>query len=106
MEDNMRKIIEEVRELISQGKFAECEAIISTAMFQYPHDPAPHNLMGIMLEAKHYHSDAMKHFRAALALDSTYEPAAWNLNCYGTLPGEVHGAYYESDCHTYKNVGN
>ena len=41
---------------------------------------------------------AMKHFRAALALDPTYEPASYNLEQYGTMTlEEKHCAFDEED---------
>lgn len=53
-------------------------------MSKYPHAPQTHNLMGIILEKKEEHAAAMKHFRAALALDPTYYPAKHNLDMYGS----------------------
>lgn len=101
MEDSLLSVIKEVKELILQKRFKECEAIICTAMFEYPHEAIPHNLMGLMLEEKNCHSEAMKHFRAAYALNPSYKPVLWNINCYGgslkSLLGSL-GAFCEKDC--------
>lgn len=85
MEEKFNILINQTKKLINQKKFNECEAIICTAMFENPHDAVPHNLMGLMLESEGLHVDAMKHFRAALALDPTYIPANRNLDCYGSF---------------------
>ena len=51
-------------------------------MSEAPHAPEPHNLMGIILENENDHIGAMKHFRAAWALDPTYLPARFNMEQY------------------------
>ena len=48
-------------------------------MAENPHCAIPHNLMGILLEKEANHVLAMKHFRAAYALDPTYIPARYNM---------------------------
>lgn len=105
MEKELISTIEQVRELMHERKYEECEALISTAMFEYPHDAVPHNLMGLMLEYKGFHAEAMKHFRAAYALDPSYRPAKWNLDCFGgfTMPHPC--AYFESDCEVHSKQG-
>ena len=52
-------------------------------MLQNPHSAIPHNLMGILMEKENNHVLAMKHFRAAYALDPTYIPARYNMEQYG-----------------------
>jgi Tfp pilus assembly protein PilF len=89
-----------VRELIDSRDYEKCEALIRSAMGEYPHAPEPHNLIGIMLEKKGDHLAAMKHFRAASALDPAYRPARQNLDCYGTFFSNGKCAYDESDCRT------
>jgi len=101
MEKDLISTIEQAKELISERKFKECEALICTAMFEYPHDAVPHNLMGLMLENKNSHAEAMKHFRAACALDPTYRPSSWNLECFGNFTMPHHYAYFDKDCDTY-----
>ena len=41
---------------------------------------------------------AMKHFRAAWALDPAYLPARQNLDTFGTFFSHGKSAYDESDC--------
>jgi len=87
-----------VREYIGQGKYNECMRLIIEVMGKYPHDPEPHNLFGILLEKEGDHITAMKHFRAALALDLTYIPARCNLDRYGSVFPAGQIAYDETDC--------
>lgn len=87
-----------VRTLVINGEYDKCNEMICEAMEHYPHDPEPHNLMGIVLEHTGDHSRAMKHFRAAWALDPTYRPASQNLNNYGTFHSHGNCAYDESSC--------
>lgn len=88
------------RMLINEQKYEECKERISSAMQKYPHSPEPHNLMGIVLEKTDCHVDAMKHFRAAYALDPTYLTARHNLEHYGTFFQKGACAYDENDCKT------
>ena len=60
---------ERCRQLMIQRKFEQCQKEIETAMAENPHCAIPHNLMGILLEKESNHVLAMKHFRAAYALD-------------------------------------
>ena len=87
-----------VRSLVACGNYDKCSALISQAMQSYPHAPQPHNLLGVVLEKKGNHILAMKHFRAAWALDPTYFPASQNLTTYGTFYSHGKDAYDESDC--------
>lgn len=54
-------------------------------MSRYPNSPHPHELLGILYENEGRHTEAMKHFRAALALDPTFLPASQDLYIYGDL---------------------
>ncbi len=87
-----------VRALVKDGKYEQCENIISKAMGANPHSPEPHNLMGILLEKTGNHPMAMKHFRAACDLDPTYRPANENINNYGTFYSSGRCAYDDADC--------
>lgn len=86
-----------VRTLVAERAYERCVALICDAMEQHPHAPHPHNLMGIVLEKRGDHPAAMKHFRAAWALDPTYGPARQNLETYGTFYSRGRCAYDESD---------
>jgi lipoprotein NlpI len=85
MENENSYETEEIKEMINNHRFHEGEALISTLMLKEPHAARPHNLMGILLEKEGKHSDAMKHFRAAYALDPSYEPAEKNLETFGAF---------------------
>ena len=77
---------ERCRQLITQRKFEECHCAI------------PHNLMGILLEKESNHLLAMKHFRAAYALDPTYVPARYNMEQYAQMYPTGKCAFTEEDC--------
>ena len=74
-------------------------------MADYPSAPQPYNLMGIVLEKTGNHPAAMKHFRAAWALDPTYVPANRNLERYGTFHSGIKEAYDECDCFAQERRG-
>ncbi len=98
-DDRLVKICGDVKALISEKKFSECDQLIKQAMSEFPHAPHPHNLMGIQLEKKGDHVMAMKHFRAAWALDPTYLPAKFNMDQYADFyEHERVEAYMEEDC--------
>lgn len=86
-----------VRDLATKRKYDACVKAICQAMERFPHAPHPHNLLGIILEKRGDHLTAMKHFRAAWALDPTYLPAQHNLNTYGTFYSSGICAFDESD---------
>ncbi|MDL2205483.1 hypothetical protein LJC33_01065 [Eubacteriales bacterium OttesenSCG-928-N13] len=96
----LESLCNKVRELIKNRDFDECKQLICDAMREYPHAPHPHNLMGIILEREDCHIEAMKHFRAAWALDPTYMPARHNLDHYGTFYSKGSCAFDESECKT------
>lgn len=104
--ENLSTLCVTVRELISIQDYEKCESLIRSAMGKYPHAPQPHNLIGILLEKKGDHLTAMKHFRAAWALDPTYIPTRQNLDCYGTFFSSGKCAYDESDCKVEETVGS
>lgn len=87
-----------VRDFVGQKKYRECEQLITDAMGKYPHAPEPHNLIGILFENEGDHLTAMKHFRAAWALDPTYIPARYNLERYGSFFATGQSAFNEADC--------
>ena len=104
--ENLSTLCATVRELIRIQAYEKCKDLICSAMGKYPHAPQPHNLIGILLEKKGDHLAAMKHFRAAWALDPTYIPARQNLDCYGTFFSSGKCAYDESDCSVEEKVGS
>ncbi len=87
-----------VKRLIYMKDYQKCEQLIYEAAGKYPHAPEPHNLIGILFEEMGDHVTAMKHFRAAWALDPTYIPARKNLDSFGTFFSQGKYAFDESDC--------
>ena len=98
MDEELNDLIAKAKEMIEHHEFDPCEALLATAMFQNPHSAVPHNLMGLLLEKKRKHEDAMKHFRAANALDPAYAPARWNLEGFAEFYKTRKDAYSVSDC--------
>jgi len=97
-EIELKVLCRKIKELVKASDYQKCETIISEAMGKYPHAPEPHNLIGVLLEKQGNHVAAMKHFRAAWALDPTYLPARQNLNLFGTFFSYGEAAFEESDC--------
>lgn len=89
----MRNLGLQCKRLIKLGQYEECEKVICHAMFEHPHSALPHNLMGILLEKENRHVEAMKHFRAAKALDPEYMPASYNLEYYASGRYQTHIPY-------------
>lgn len=92
-----------VKAFVGEGRQDACIPSICQAMEKYPHAPEPHNLLGIVMEKMGDHLSAMKHFRAAWALDPTYAPAIHNLNTYGTFFSSGACAFDERDVPPPKN---
>lgn len=86
-----------IKALVEERKYDDCIPAICQAMVRHPHAPQPHNLLGIVLERMGDHLSAMRHFRAAWALDPHYLPASHNLNTYGTFFSDGGCAFDESD---------
>ncbi|WP_101698471.1 hypothetical protein [Clostridium minihomine] len=95
---NLTELCTSAKLLIAEKQYQQCKQIIAEAMKEYPHDPQPHNLMGILLEQENNHMGAMRHFRSAWALDPAYLPARHNLNYFGSLSRTGTCAYEETDC--------
>lgn len=92
------ELCKQVRNLVNEKKLSECIYTIKESMAKFPHAPHPHNLMGVLLELQGDHLTAMKHFRAAWALDPTYEPSRFNLEKYGSFFEKGPFAFDEDDC--------
>lgn len=87
-----------VRRFVEQSRYHESESLIKEAMGKYPHAPQPHNLFGLLLETQGDHLTAMKHFRAAWALDPSYVPARQNMDHFASFYPGAKWAFDESDC--------
>jgi len=96
--EELQTLCDRARVLIKNQALVDCEKLIRDAMARYPHNPEPNNLLGILLEKQGDHVLAMKHFRAAWALDPTYRPARQNLESYSSFYSHEAVAYDESDC--------
>lgn len=83
--EHLSEISNELYSLIMNKAFDECENRINKAIGDFPHAPHPHNLMGILLEATGDKHGAMKHYRAAIALEPSFRPARANLYSNGDL---------------------
>lgn len=97
IDGELQKLCALIRDLVLGRRYEECISPICQAMENYPHAPQPHNLLGIVLEKMGDHVTAMKHFRAAWALDPSYLPASHNLHTYGTFFSSGGCAFDESD---------
>lgn len=91
-------LCETVKNKILSGRYDVCYGLICEAMSKYPDSAVPHNLLGIWYEKEGAHAEAIKHFRAAYALDPTYAPASQNLETYGTFYSTGRCAFTETDC--------
>ncbi|MEL7565890.1 MAG: hypothetical protein AAGU27_13505 [Dehalobacterium sp.] len=87
-----------IRKLVEQNEYLRGELLIKEAIGKYPDAPEPHNLLGLLLESQDDHLTAIKHFRAAWALDPTYLPAQQNMDLFGNFYSSGKWAYDESDC--------
>lgn len=97
-ERELRTLCSDIKQCCYKHEFIKGEQMAALAMEKYPDAAQPHNLYGAILEMTGQHVSAMKHFRAALALDPTYEPANYNLEQYGTMTlEEKHCAFDEED---------
>lgn len=94
----LQALCEKARKLMDGRKLSECERLVCDAFSKYPHKPEPNNLLGILLEKQGNHVLAMKHFRAAWALDPAYRPARQNLERFGSFFPRETVAFDESDC--------
>lgn len=98
MDKDLLELCSNAKIMIRNRKLNTAENVIADNMHKFPHSPVPHNLMGIILECKNDRTEAMRHFRAAYALDPTYIPARYNLERYGQFNGNSKAAFSEDDC--------
>ena len=102
--DERNQFCENARKLIKKGQYDACRAMLTERMAQNPEAPEPHNLLGLLLEKQGEHETAMKHFRAAWALDPSYKPASKNLEAFGMEQTKAFCDYGEK--FTYEQRGN
>ena len=96
----MTDLCMKVKKYVEEKDWDSCMELIPRYMERYPNSAVPHNLRGIVLESQGHHPDAMRHFRAAWSLDSTFVPANRNMDAYSMYDrkGEVEPAYTMEDC--------
>ena len=90
MQKNFDMLIEESKEAILQGDVNKAEKLVGLAFELVNNSPKVHNILGIIAEVKNDKTMAIRHYRAALGLDSSYKPAINNLNKITT-----YGYYYK-----------
>ena len=93
----MAQLCSSVRAFIMDGDYESGIELIKKSMARYPHSPQPHNLLAIVLEMTGKHRAALKHFKAALALDPEYMPAKYNLHLYSVSIARGEYAFDETD---------
>jgi DNA-binding response OmpR family regulator len=71
--------IELAKRSIGQRLFDAAVEHVRRAVSLDPARPEAFNLLGVLMEVRHHRPEAQEHYRAALALDPTYEPARANL---------------------------
>lgn len=71
--------IELAKRSIGQRLFDAAVEHVRKAVSLDPARPEAFNLLGVLMEVRHRRTEAQEHYRAALALDPTYEPARSNL---------------------------
>lgn len=91
-----------IKKMAESGHCEDAVFLIRQKMAQFPDAPEPHNLYGIILEKQRDTVGAMKHFRAAWALEPSYAPARQNMDRFGSFENDLKPAYSEEDCGTQK----
>ncbi|MDO4272733.1 MAG: hypothetical protein Q4D16_03615 [Eubacteriales bacterium] len=87
-----------VHKMLDAQKYEDCRKLLCQLMARFPDNAEPQNLYGLLMEAQRDHVTAMKHFRAAWALDPAYVPARVNLEYFGTFDAQGARAFNEDDC--------
>ena len=95
---HLQQLCTAVRKYTAIHDYQKCVTLICKAMGNFPSAPQPHNLFGIVLEKEGDHAGAMRHFRAAYALDPSYMPSRVNLESFGTFYSCGQCAFDESNC--------
>jgi len=77
--DTSKDILEYAKKCILSNRYDEARIYLKKAIGGDVNSPEPHNLLGVLEEYEGKLDLAQKHYRAALALDPTYESANRNL---------------------------
>jgi DNA-binding response OmpR family regulator len=73
-------LVELTKLRITERQFDAAINLLKSAISLEPSRPEVFNLLGAVYEIKGDRLEALKHYRAAISLDATYEPAIKNLN--------------------------
>lgn len=94
--ENSEKEVESFEEYIMLAKnainkrdFSRAKEILQKATSLDSEKPEPFNLLGIIYEMQHKQGEAMKMYRAALALEPGYKPANDNIERAGESMGSI-----------------
>jgi len=74
---------------INKRNFSKAKEMLQQATSLDSEKPEPFNLLGIIYEMQHKQGEAMKMYRAALALDPGYKPANENIERAGESMGSI-----------------
>ncbi|PXV61925.1 response regulator [Halanaerobium congolense] len=74
---------------INKRNFSKAKEMLQEATSVNSEKPEPFNLLGIIYEMQHKQAEAMKMYRAALALDPGYKPANDNIERAGESIGSI-----------------
>lgn len=77
--ETFEEYISFAKKMFQEKNFLKAKYIIQKSLSLSPESPIPHNLLGIICEYERDFTRAQNHYRAALALDPTYNPAQMNL---------------------------
>ncbi len=77
--ESTEDLLQYAKKCILAGDDQKAKEYLSDAIAQDTEAPEVHNLLGALYEFEGEITTAQKHYRAALALDPTYEPAEQNL---------------------------
>lgn len=97
LQPELTELCHTAKEMIRDHRYEECRHMLYRAMEEHPDSAEPHNLLGLLLEEEADHPAAMRHFRAAGALDPTYRPAQLNLDVFGSFPHRGSGVYSQEE---------
>lgn len=71
---------QDIIQYLKARDYIKSEELVKTMLLEQLDSPEPHNLIGIIFEFRNEFERARAHYRAALALDPSYLPAARNLD--------------------------
>lgn len=92
MENEFEILISQCKKSILESDYETAEKHINEAFSLNNNSPKVHNLLGIIAEIKWDRELAIQHYRASLALESSYRPAIRNLEKITT-----YGYFFKSE---------